>query len=1545
MGNLFTAFKEFVPGKVMIVVLVFVSLAGAAYLMSANNRGEHLTRRNFHSLNAMAENIEASLSALDAVVEFAEPACQWEPDPKAYATCIRNYVGEAGTRLSGGIVSKVQLLEPTGEMKNLALCTTDEELSDNTNSIAFVNHGSATLNGKLIRKEYFSGIKGNSCHAIIIDYDVLESSDAREGFFDTTLIADYTGKITNAPVISNTAASGLKVSPDNIRQLFNVATEPTRLRTLQELALAAAKQRAQSFTLSIEGAEFKEGDDLQPQPFAQSTITPLDIGDRSFYAFVQPMDLHAGINNDLVIVGLVSQTRFNQEKYQLPYNLLYGLLLLLLTAGLIISLVHLAMIGKRELLHRKNTLLANFSLLGLQAIFVVIITQAWSVYDFNQLFSTSKAGLFDAVRRDFDRELTQHLARMEQREHLLLKTRNASVSLSDCSFDGDGIVWAVPGWHQLPPGQVQQPCQPNHILNKQVEQRSLLQRDRIAETFSTPKIVEDSEGEQVRQISIRSAEYRGVENYFLLNQFGEQVGTYVSNKTRPAKAGFQVRDRHYFTQVRDGNAWTYRTRSGEKSRLDGTVFFLDRIESKIDGAISTVISTTANPELQPDYKACTGDYTGSLPPDEKCARQKPIVMGYTTHFNSLRHTALPAGFGFAVFDNISGKVLFHSLESRSLRENFYQATDDDDLLKARVIAAAPSLLHMKYKGENIEARVGPLKQGIPWTLVVYFRSSVPDVVSFHFGVTGGLLAMLHLLVAAIAVALLVTIFGLGLTPAKEREAFRWRKLLQLPQWMCPLRKRIYEYRLLNMYFFGVIPVYIGVVYYLDHLLWFWYFVISVLSVAVWHRLIRYELYSGDRVLPPKPTFIRYITPVVATAVALFAIDRIARSGAYGYSLFAAVWMLAAFSAAMRIKLIFNSELPRKGLTVYRRAVTLFGIVTVILPTMLLLNHNYDIHERLWVHFTNWATVDRLKARHNALKTDARGVHLQGSLTQTVLNQWTGVYLPRTEIFSLRDEQALLNKTRTLTATRHTNPSLLTAGERSEYYNAYLLARTAADRNSVDDLIAIDDGSIELSFFDKSGQARSSFSLPRMIARWSPNLSDIGDLIESYDERSLDAPEDRTEDAPEDSAVKAQHTGTKLERKPRPIFISRVDQDGQLEPWKIDKGRSAAVARIVNTPYLGGTVYREIDDRAQLEYRILNWYPHTRSLKPVVDLFALLGFVVIPGFIFWGFNCWLTGRFFSDAFEDDLLTFPRNDRRYPSPATSSGIIVVPPGTNPEDLNYCRDSRTGESVFGELSEVAPLPANPGPWRFEFSPQQNAVIAWLVCDVLNDSSLPRTVLDSLIQARHEHKVLVIVSDLDLRYALTETYRTQTVDENENKALSDELFREWRAFLSDFDTYLLSVHPIHDRAQSRQHLWKAWEKCNLDERMALAGMFYEDRTNPKNHETLTSLYRRGLIQASNYGFRFCRPSMTKDIVRSSYPIKEFLEDRRRYENSTWLTWKKPIIVVMTLLMVFILFVARDQISGIFSLFATVLTGLATIGLISERIREFGAVLLGKGG
>jgi hypothetical protein len=83
---------------------------------------------------------------------------------------------------------------------------------------------------------------------------------------------------------------------------------------------------------------------------------------------------------------------------------------------------------------------------------------------------------------------------------------------------------------------------------------------------------------------------------------------------------------------------------------------------------------------------------------------------------SVMRPLLPPGFLFAVLDP-TGQVLFHSDDSRNLRENFVTECGDDPRLRAAQAGRIVDDFELEYYQRPHRVRIEPLK-GFPWTLVV-----------------------------------------------------------------------------------------------------------------------------------------------------------------------------------------------------------------------------------------------------------------------------------------------------------------------------------------------------------------------------------------------------------------------------------------------------------------------------------------------------------------------------------------------------------------------------------------------------------------------------------------------------------------------------------------------------------------------------------------------------------------------------------------------------------------------------------------------------------
>ncbi|MGK0372900.1 MAG: hypothetical protein ACJAW1_003168 [Glaciecola sp.] len=145
-------------------------------------------------------------------------------------------------------------------------------------------------------------------------------------------------------------------------------------------------------------------------------------------------------------------------------------------------------------------------------------------------------------------------------------------------------------------------------------------------------------------------------------------------------------------------------------------------------------------------------------------------LSFGTQIQSFTNTVMPANFGFVVFDNITGKALYHSEDdSRSLVENVFVETDNSSLLKAYMNTPyfynQPTSFAIDYNGKVHDFTLGALKDGVPWTLVVYYDKENSRALN--------LMSVLVTLTICFVVFVLTYYFVIMIVPKGSRRGIFW----------------------------------------------------------------------------------------------------------------------------------------------------------------------------------------------------------------------------------------------------------------------------------------------------------------------------------------------------------------------------------------------------------------------------------------------------------------------------------------------------------------------------------------------------------------------------------------------------------------------------------------------------------------------------------------------------------------------------------------------------------------------------------------------------
>ena len=227
---------------------------------------------------------------------------------------------------------------------------------------------------------------------------------------------------------------------------------------------------------------------------------------------------------------------------------------------------------------------------------------------------------------------------------------------------------------------------------------------------------------------------------FLLNDEGRQrVCLSEPRRGRPARTpALTLEFRGYFTHPKEGGLWRspppatrprpvgcrIGTAQDEGSlipclvdglpepskRLFGVVgaaggaeapYFLERIDSVVGGRVATMLAVN----------------TGRT--------ETPVAVAGVS-LNALDRAVPPRHVDFAVVDRESGRTLFHSDDDLAMTTNFVEDAGRDPALRSVLRSGAHDTIDLVYTGIPVRAHVGPLRPGMPWTLVVYRGHELED---------------------------------------------------------------------------------------------------------------------------------------------------------------------------------------------------------------------------------------------------------------------------------------------------------------------------------------------------------------------------------------------------------------------------------------------------------------------------------------------------------------------------------------------------------------------------------------------------------------------------------------------------------------------------------------------------------------------------------------------------------------------------------------------------------------------------------------------------
>ncbi len=121
-----------------------------------------------------------------------------------------------------------------------------------------------------------------------------------------------------------------------------------------------------------------------------------------------------------------------------------------------------------------------------------------------------------------------------------------------------------------------------------------------------------------------------------------------------------------------------------------------------------------------------------------------IAAIQTEELSLLKPAILPPGAGYAVIEDQTGLVLFHSDEHRMLRENFLEETDNHGELTSLIYSRTSGLIDGNYWGMGHYFFVKPISD-LPWTLVMFRNKEPLRAINFEILIFSTCLFSLYIL--------------------------------------------------------------------------------------------------------------------------------------------------------------------------------------------------------------------------------------------------------------------------------------------------------------------------------------------------------------------------------------------------------------------------------------------------------------------------------------------------------------------------------------------------------------------------------------------------------------------------------------------------------------------------------------------------------------------------------------------------------------------------------------------------------------------------------
>lgn len=487
--------------------------------------------------------------------------------------------------------------------------------------------------------------------------------------FDEILLSDNKGD-----VIFQEGAEVLEWSDKNTS--LKTANQGNRITNINWLLQEASKQIEinNHAKEKINTATYKVNNDIVKSQHSDfllehSTYIDLSIAGEDYRIYIHPFVIANSLHNwyensknpdfnKLYAVGIVKKDRLGGSVFSLPFDYLSVALLLLLLGFLSWPFLRLKFMGIRESISANDLHVMLLSLLFGLVIITLFLLTIFTFYKLEEDSEKKAEKIAENIKNDFRHDLTNVLNKMTEHEDVYLHLNKKEKTKDKHCVNGTGK-----------------------------------DSDKLFSCLSITYPV----------YPVRIFTFPEVGDIFALNKQGHQYGPiiyFVDQLFSSSRLNVDFRD--YFKNPRDGKTWHFQNEDEKKIQP----FYIERIHDFSNGSKASQVTMPISATLDSNKSIAKMD------------KNSPVVMAATAYFPSIAAPVLPASFHFAIIENASGGILYHSEDEKSFVENLYAESDYNRHLISHAQMRFSGHIEGHYHGNATKFFVLSLTD-MPWSVVVY----------------------------------------------------------------------------------------------------------------------------------------------------------------------------------------------------------------------------------------------------------------------------------------------------------------------------------------------------------------------------------------------------------------------------------------------------------------------------------------------------------------------------------------------------------------------------------------------------------------------------------------------------------------------------------------------------------------------------------------------------------------------------------------------------------------------------------------------------------